>query len=164
MPQIEITTGYRPGLIGVVSRHFSQNFWAHCGFGAAFEMRVARELADFVERIGAPNLQVWVAHRGEDVLGSIFIDGDNLGDHKGHLRWFILDPETRGQGIGDKLMTRAMAFCDARAFPETHLWTIKGTDAARKLYERHGFELAEEYDGDQWGSVATEQRFVRRSK
>lgn len=158
---IEIEEGYRPGLIGTVARHFSQHFHSHCGFGAAFEIKVATELADFVHRSDAPDLACWHAHSDGHILGSIFIDGNNLGGGKAHLRWFILDPKTRGQGIGDQLMTRAMSFCDQRKFPETHLWTIKGTDAARKLYERHGFTLAEEYDGDQWGSVATEQHFIR---
>ena len=161
---VKIDKGYRPGLIGTVTRHFSQHFHSHCNFGAAFEVKVATEMAAFVDRLGAPNLACWHAHRDGHILGAVFIDGDNLGEGKGHLRWFILDPKARGLGIGDKLMTRAMAFCDERAFPETHLWTIKGTDAARKLYERYGFELAEEYDGDQWGSVATEQRFVRKRR
>lgn len=161
MSQIKIADGYRPGLIGTITRHFSQHFHHHCGFGAAFEIKVAREMADFVARSGAPDLGLWHAHRGDEILGSVFIDGQNLGQGNAHLRWFILDPATRGLGIGEQLMTRAMAFCDAQGFPETHLWTIKGTDAARAVYERHGFTLAEEFEGDQWGSPAIEQRFVR---
>jgi hypothetical protein len=35
-------------------------------------------------------------------------------------------------------------------------------DAARKLYQSHGFELAEEYYGDQWGKRILEQKFVRQ--
>jgi len=158
---VEITEGYRPGLIGTVTRHFSQHFHQANGFGAAFEIKVAREMADFVSRLGAPDLAAWHAHEAGHILGSVFIDGENLGQGRAHLRWFILDPQTRGQGIGDALMSRAMTFCDARAFSETHLWTIKGTHAARALYERHGFALAEEFEGDQWGTRATEQRFVR---
>ena len=41
------------------------------------------------------------------------------------------------------------------------LWTFKGLDAARHLYERHGFRLAEEYAGAQWGVNLVEQRFER---
>jgi len=37
----------------------------------------------------------------------------------------------------------------------------KGLDAARHLYEREGFLLAEEYAGAQWGVSLMEQRFVR---
>ena len=39
------------------------------------------------------------------------------------------------------------------------LWTFAGLDAARRLYERAGFRLAEERRGTQWGIEVTEQRF-----
>ncbi len=161
---MEIVNGYCPGLIGTVTRHFSQHFHEHCGFGPAFEARVAREMADFVDRLPSDNLAIWHALDDGEIMGSITIDGDNLGGGKAHLRWFILDPRAQGQGLGGQFMRYAMEFCDARGFEETHLWTVKGTDAARALYERHGFELAEEYLGDQWGSPTTEQRFVRPQK
>lgn len=164
LTQIEIANGYRAGLIGTVTRHFSQNFYAHNGFGPAFEAKVARELADFVTRMESQKLGLWHAHQNDTVVGSIFIDGENLGNNIAHLRWFILDPATRGQGIGQKLMTLAMDFCDHHQFDATHLWTIKGTDAARTLYERHGFELAQEFEGDQWGTPAIEQKFIRPRK
>ena len=53
-------------------------------------------------------------------------------------------------------------FCDRRKFAETHPWTFRGLDAARHLYEAHGFVLAEERSGKQWGKTVMEQRFVRR--
>lgn len=162
MGEIEIKEGYVPGLIGTVSRLFSRHFADLCGFGQAFEIKVACELADFVERSKDPDLAFWHASLDGEAVGSVFIDGKNLGDNIGHLRWFILDPKAHGNGIGNALMTKAMGFCDARGFEETHLWTIKGTDAARRLYEHHGFELEQEFEGDQWGSVAVEQKFIRK--
>jgi hypothetical protein len=47
-------------------------------------------------------------------------------------------------------------------FARTGLWTFKGLDAARHLYERKGFRLVQEYEGAQWGVVLTEQRFERQ--
>jgi ribosomal protein S18 acetylase RimI-like enzyme len=60
------------------------------------------------------------------------------------------------------LLSQALAFCDQREFREIHLWTVRGLDAARRLYESHGFQLAEEYLGDQRGSEILQQRFVRQ--
>jgi hypothetical protein len=52
-----------------------------------------------------------------------------------------------------------------REFNEIHLWTVKGLDVARKLYESHGFKLVEEYSGNQWGVEVIEHKYVRqRSK
>jgi len=41
-----------------------------------------------------------------------------------------------------------------------YLWTFQGLATARRLYEKHGFRLAEERAGSQWGTQVMEQRFV----
>ncbi len=69
----------------------------------------------------------------------------------------------RGTGVGRQLLSAALAFCDERGFAATHLWTFRGLDAARRLYEDNGFALAEERPGNQWGKKVMEQRFVRAS-
>ena len=89
------------------------------------------------------------------------IDGEDLGQQEAHLRWFILDDSCRGTGIGRRLLSEAMAFCDSRQFSAVQLWTFKGLDAARKLYESFGFTLIREWQGEQWGKVMTEQQFTR---
>jgi len=58
-------------------------------------------------------------------------------------------------------MTRAMHFVDEQPFRETYLWTFKGLDSARHLYESSGFRLTGESEGTQWGTKVTEQRFSR---
>ncbi|SPX55800.1 GNAT family transcriptional regulator [Klebsiella pneumoniae] len=80
------------------------------------------------------------------------------------MRWFILDDSCRGTGIGRRLLSEAMAFCDSRQFSAVQLWTFKGLDAARKLYESFGFTLIREWQGEQWGKVMTEQQFTRSGK
>jgi GNAT superfamily N-acetyltransferase len=94
-------------------------------------------------------------------VGSIAIDGEDLGAGQAHLRWFILDDGFRAQGLGSPLLRRAIEFVDQERFTRTVLWTFKGLDAARHLYERCGFRLVEEYSGAQWGLNLMEQRFVR---
>ncbi|MCS5873483.1 GNAT family N-acetyltransferase [Klebsiella pneumoniae subsp. pneumoniae] len=44
------------------------------------------------------------------------MDGEDLGQQETHLRWFILDDSCRGSGIGRRLLSEAMAFCDSRQF------------------------------------------------
>ncbi|MDN3718886.1 GNAT family N-acetyltransferase [Roseibium salinum] len=96
------------------------------------------------------------------MIGSISIDGEDLGNNIAHLRWFILSERLRGKGLGKELLVRALDHCDRQGFDEIHLWTLKGLDAARSLYEKHGFELTDEYVGDQWGKAVTEQKFIRK--
>ncbi len=158
---VQIKTGYAPGLIGEIAGLHGAYYARETGFDVAFEAKVAEGLAEFAPRLGATVNQVWHARRGGAFVGSIAIDGEDLGGSIGHLRWFIVSDAVRGTGTGRAMLAEALAFCDRQAFTETHLWTFKGLDAARHLYEANGFLLAEEYWGDQWGKKVREQRFVR---
>ena len=80
------------------------------------------------------------------------------------MRWSgsgCASDRARGTGVGGALMRLAMDFCDARAYRRTTLWTFEGLDAARRLYERHGFALVYQARGAQWGAEVNEQRFER---
>jgi DNA-binding MarR family transcriptional regulator/GNAT superfamily N-acetyltransferase len=156
-----IETGYTPAIIARSVEMLHLYMHRHFGFGARFESRIASDLAEFMTRIDSPDNATWRARLGDNIVGVISIDGEDLGNGLAHLRWFVVSDGVRGGGVGRALLSRALAFCDQRGFRETHLWTVKGLDAARSLYERHGFELAEQYQGDQWGSAMQEQRFVR---
>ena len=44
------------------------------------------------------------------------------------------------------------------------LGTFAGLDAARALYEKHGFSLVREQEGTSWGIRVREQEFVRPAR
>ncbi|WP_137130900.1 helix-turn-helix domain-containing GNAT family N-acetyltransferase [Rhizobium sp. FY34] len=161
-PQTEIVAGYRPGLVARVTEMHALYYAREAGFGQRFETVVAGGLAAFCDRLDAPVNGIWAALCDERIVGSVAIDGEDLGAGISHLRWFIVDDEMRGTGVGRRLLEAALAFSDAQRFTESHLWTFAGLHAARHLYEKNGFVLAEERLGSQWGKEVLEQRFVRR--
>jgi hypothetical protein len=57
-------------------------------------------------------------------------------------------------------MAAAMEFCRSSPYPQIYLWTFEGLDAARALYERHGFQLTTAHQVRQWGQELKEQQFV----
>lgn len=158
---IEIATGYRPGAIGRIAEMHAVYYARTSGFGCFFEGKVASEAAEFAARLDRPGNGLWLAMQGETVVGSIAIDGEDMGPGIAHLRWFIVDDGLRGSGAGRRMLTAAIDFCDGQGFAETQLWTFRGLDAARKLYEAAGFTLVEESPGRQWGTDVVEQRFAR---
>jgi GNAT superfamily N-acetyltransferase len=158
---LPIACGYRPGLVGQVTEMHARTYAQLAGFGAIFEGKVAAGMADFIERLDNPASQIWTVEEAGRVAGSIAVDGEHLGNGTAHLRWFIVDERWRGAGLGRRLLGDALSFCDRQGFAETHLWTFRGLDAARALYETHGFQLVEEERGAQWGAEVVEQRFVR---
>lgn len=160
-PAITIERGYRSGVIGRAVEMHARYYERAVGFGLAFEGKVAAELAAFAGRLDRPGNDLWTVILAGTVVGTIAIDGEDLGPGRAHLRWFIIEDGLRGHGVGRRLLSEAVAFCDRQAFAEIHLWTLRGLDAARHLYEQQGFVLTESFSGTQWGKEADEQRFVR---
>ncbi|EJF31578.1 MULTISPECIES: helix-turn-helix domain-containing GNAT family N-acetyltransferase [Enterobacteriaceae] len=158
----EIMTGYQPGVIGRVAEMHANYYSKHYNFGYFFEGKVAAGLAEFSGRLDRPCNRIWVVLHNGKIVGSVSIDGEDLGNHEAHLRWFILDDECHGSGIGRALLREAMRFCDEYGFSAVQLWTFSGLNAARHLYESMGFKLTREWQGEQWGSSMLEQQFTRK--
>lgn len=157
----DIVSGYLPGMIGRISEMHASYYSQHYDFGYFFEAKVAAGLAEFAGRLDNPRNRIWLAVRHGRVVGSVAIDGEDLGNNEAHLRWFILDDDCRGSGTGRELLAQAMAFCDAQRFAAVQLWTFSGLHAARRLYESFGFTLRKEWQGEQWGRPMMEQQFTR---
>lgn len=157
---IVVREGYKPGLIGWIFQMHALFYSRFVNFGEIFESQVAAGLAEFVPRLDRPGNARWHLDQNGEIVGSVAIDGEDRGDGEAHLRWFIIDESARGAGYGQILVGKAVTFCDDHDYDRIHLSTFKGLDAARRLYERHGFVLTSEASGNQWGSVVMEQTFV----
>jgi len=152
-------SGYVPGAIGWVAQVHAAYYHEHWGFGLFFESKVATELSEFLRRFEEGRDGFWVARMEQRIVGSIAIDGINSANKGAHLRWFIVSPENQGQGIGKVLLEEAIDFCRRARLNRVYLWSFAGLDAARHLYERFGFRLCEQYEGNQWGKIVTEQMY-----
>jgi len=159
MSQIEIQ-GYVPGAIGRIAELHGRYYSREWGFGKFFEAKVAAELAEFVSRLDKSQDGLWTVCLENRVQGAIAIDGIKARTDAAHLRWFILSTDLKGRGLGNQLIGRALGFCREKAYKKVFLWTFQGLDTARHLYEKHGFNLAEESKGSQWGTTVIEQKFI----
>ena len=167
--RFDIRSGYVPGVLGRTLDMHMRYYSKHSKFGKKFELDLAAALENLLRRIDDPLNEVWTASQGNTIVATIFIDGSNDaepvapgGDRIAHLRAFIVDEGYQGKGIGKMLIDKAMEFVKEKDFIETKLWSFKGLDAARSLYERSGFVLTEERLGTRWGEEVTEQLFIRR--
>lgn len=154
-----IQAGLRPGAVGRITEWHGAYYAQSWGLSAAFEIEVARELADFAEAYRPERDLMLLAVRGGRMVGSVAIAGDGWPD-QARLRWFIVDPAEAGGGVGGRLLEGALAFCRDKGFAAVSLWTFAGLDAARRLYDRAGFRLAEEEPFDGWGRPVVRQRLV----
>jgi len=159
---LAITSGHVPGAIGRITELHGTYYQQHTGFGLYFESKVACELSEFLRRYDSARDGIWLALSDGRIEGSIVIDGVEADAKGAHLRWFIVSDALRGSGAGNKLISTALDFCRARKYKKAYLWTFEGLEAARHLYEKHGFRMTRQQRGNQWGSEVNEQRFECR--
>ncbi|MBN1636264.1 MAG: GNAT family N-acetyltransferase [Deltaproteobacteria bacterium] len=157
---IEIHQGYFPGAIGRIVELHGIYYQANWGFGSFFEAKVAGELAEFLNRFDEKHDGFWTALLDDRIEGSIIIDSIHADCDGAHLRWFIVSEQYQGAGIGSRLIKNAVDFCKNKDYTRMYLWTFEGLHTARHLYEKAGFELAEEHSGTQWGKTVNEQKFM----
>ncbi len=152
--------GYFPGAIGSVTALHAVYYHENWGFDQSFEVQVGTELSAFIGRFDPKKDGFWTVQINNEFAGAVAVDG-LLADTEGaRLRWFIVDPAFHKMGIGKKLMDKAVSFCrDLKTIPSMFLWTFKGLEAARRLYESAGFRLCQEEAVQQWGAVIQEQKF-----
>ncbi|MEO4000734.1 GNAT family N-acetyltransferase [Mesorhizobium sp. CAU 1732] len=155
-------SGYRPGIIADIVRLHADYYARQWGFGLAFEAKVAIELATFLQDF-RDGQDYFVAETDDDgaLLGTISVEAPGNGETLAHLRWFITSDQSRGTGLGRRLLGDAIRHCDACGFPGIYLTTFDGLSAARHLYEGFGFVLVGEAERDQWSGGVREQRFER---
>lgn len=157
---MNIHLGYRPGCIGRITELHVSFYSRAVDFGAPFEAKVAAELAQFCLHYASERDGLWLAEEDGTIHGSIAIDGSRYQESGAHLRWFITSEQSRGKGLGSKLLNAAMAFCRANGYQRVYLWTFDELHAARHLYEEQGFRLSHSQRGSQWGKEVNEQLFT----
>ena len=117
--EIDLTEGYRPGVIGRIAQMHAVYYAREWDLGAFLEAKIARDCAGFIDRYDSGADLLLLALNGEAVAGSIIVDLNDPtskdvegGDRGAHIRWFIVDDSIRGAGIGRKMMQRAVDHID----------------------------------------------------
>lgn len=115
-------------------------------------------LAYLQETFDAKIEKIWIAERGGKFAGSV---GLVKHDEKTvQLRWFLVDADFRGRGLGTQLLDHLVAYCQDMKFDRIFLWTVSTMAEARPLYKKFGFRISEvKQEASLWGQQLTEERW-----
>jgi len=136
---------YGPGDASYISYLHMKYYREHYGFKPVFEYYVMKGITEFLQDPSGSNL--WIAEINGHIVGSIAIVKKQ---NAAQLRWFLVDAEHQGVGIGNNLMNIAMRFCKDQGYYRVFLWTANILGAARHLYNKFGFSLMEENPNVEW--------------
>lgn len=136
-----------PGDMGWVIQQHGEVYAREYGWNQDFEVLVASIAADFIRKFQPGHEKGWIAERGGERLGAIFLVRKSA--TVAQLRMLIVSPAARGLGLGARLTDECLAFARAAGYRKVMLWTNSCLGAARDIYGRRGFRLVktEAYEG-----------------
>ncbi|KUO70420.1 MAG: hypothetical protein APF77_15685 [Clostridia bacterium BRH_c25] len=140
----------------IINRH-RELYESEYGFGSVFSDYVEKYVHKFDKHHDENKENIWIAEADGKPVGMIaIVKADEL---TAQLRWFLIEPDMRGFGLGYKLVKTVIDFCREKEYKHVFLLTISILEAARSLYKRFGFELTESKANDDWGRHLTEERW-----
>jgi len=156
MNDVIIRTALKPGDIGRIIQLHGQIYGEEYGYGIGFEGYVAESMAEFCQIFDPAKGGIWICEAEGRMIG--FLSLVNRGD-TAQLRYFVLEKEYRGMGLGKRLMELFMDRMRTLKYKHAYLLTSDDLPAAAALYRKHGFRLTEEESNDQFGKNIMLQRY-----
>ena len=155
--QICLRSALEPGDIGYIIYLHGILYAKEYQWDYTFEGYVAEGLAKFALSYDPHKDCLWLAEMDRQIVGCIAIVGHS--ESEAQLRWFLVHPASREQGLGRQLLNKALRFCRERGFKSIFLWTVSDLKAATHLYQSVGFHKTEEKTHEIWGQLITEEKY-----
>ena len=132
----------QPGDAGWIIHRHGVAIAPEFGWNMEFEALCAQILADFIKGFKPDCEASWIAQRGGDILGSLFLIRED--DTTARLRLLYVEKAARGMGLATQLLQQSFAFARSKNYRRVVLFTTDSNEAARRIYLKLGMTLAKE--------------------
>lgn len=139
----------RSGDFGWAIERHGVIYEAEFGWGTRFEGLVAELFGSFASNHDPERERCWIAEIDGERAGCVFVVEREPA--VAQLRCLLVEPKARGQGVGQALVDACIRFARDAGYRRMMLWTNKGLNSARKIYEAAGFERVEEQPHEDFG-------------
>ena len=156
LEDISIRTELRPGDMGYATYMHGVLYHKEYHYSLQFESYVAKGLCEFYEKYDPKRNRIWACEHDNRMIGFLLLMDRG---ETAQLRYFLIEPEYRGIGLGSKLLNLYMDFLRDCRYKGSYLWTTHELTTAAALYKRLGYQLTEEKESNSFGKPLTEQRY-----
>ena len=149
----------RPGDFEAIVAHHRHVYGDEYGVDSRFGDFVAKAVARAAEH-GFPGEReaIRIVELDGEHAGSMGLS--NEGDGEAAIRWVVLSPEVRGNGLGRRLLGEMLAFAEDHGYRRVWLETFSDLQAAAHLYREEGFVVTSADTAPRWGRESvTFQRY-----
>lgn len=148
---------HAPGDMGWIVQRHGELYHASHGWDERFEAMVAEIVAAFIRDYDPAAERAWIAEVDDRRAGAVALVRHSA--TVGQLRLLFVEPWARGLGIGARLVSECVGQARHVGYQSLVLFTVRGLDAAKRLYESEGFTLAEETPAHEWGADQMTQKW-----
>lgn len=148
-----------PGELGWVVQRNGALYAQEYGWNGSYEALVARIVADYAQNRDPAREAAWIAETDGRPVGCVFCV--RLDDDTAKLRLLLVEPSARGRGVGGRLVDECLDFARRAGYRRMVLWTNDVLTAARRIYVRAGFTLAEREPHTSFGADLVGENWTR---
>jgi len=145
-----VLRAHRSGDMGWVTERHGVFYGDTYGWAPHIEAVTARICADFLDNFDPALERCWIAERGGERVGSVFVVKD-AEPGVARLRLLMVEAAARGEKLGRRLVDECLAFARAAGYREMVLWTHEVLTAARAIYAAVGFERTDRWTHEDFG-------------
>jgi len=109
----------QPGDAGYIAYRHGVLYAREYGFDHVFEKYVLQSLSKYMEN--PVKGEIWAAEYCGMIAG--FIGLVEIDETTAQLRWFLIEPEFRGAGLGRRLVETLLNHCRQKGYRHIFLWT-----------------------------------------
>jgi len=146
-----------PGDLGWVVQRHGELYAEEYGWNADFERLVAGIVGEFASAPADSGNRCWIATVDGERAGCVFLVPSSA--EVARLRLLLVEPWARGIGLGTLLVNQCIAAARQGGYRILTLWTNDVLTAARRIYERAGFQLVKSESHRSFGKSLTGQNW-----
>lgn len=151
---------HRPGDMGWIVHRQAILYAEEYGWDETYEALAAEIVAQFIRNYDPKRERCWIAEKDGARVGAVFVA--KASDEVAKLRLLHVESETRGLGIGKRLVEECVRFARQTGYQKITLWTQSILHAARHLYEQAGFHVVQEEQHHSFGKDLTAETWELR--